>query len=268
MNEVVANAGVRRTEAWEYEAAITPNTAAIYYGTGPDAEPPLAQVIGVARKHGLPVIVDAAGEIPPKANLRKFIDMGADLVAYSGGKALRGPQSSGILCGRRDLIASVALQHLDMDEFFDIWDPAPEFIPKAELQGIPRHGIGRGFKVAKEEVAGLLFALKTFVEDGYDESYAEQRGYLEYLVDGLSGLPAEAVIDVPVEGSPVLTLMLDEDALGKTAFEVSHELKNGEPRVFVQEMALAQGGIIVHPLNLDQARTEALADALRRALKS
>jgi L-seryl-tRNA(Ser) seleniumtransferase len=268
MNEVVANAGVRRTEAWEYEAAITPNTAAIYYGTGPDSEPPLAEVIGVGRKHGLPVIVDAAGELPPKANLRKFIDMGADLVAFSGGKALRGPQSSGILCGRRDLIASVALQHLDMDEFFDIWDPAPEFIPKAELQGIPRHGIGRGFKVAKEEVAGLLFALKTFVEGGYDESYAEQRGYLEYLVDGLSGLSAEAVIDVPVEGSPALMLTLDEDALGKTAFEVSHELKNGEPRVFVQEMALAQGGIIVHPLNLNQARTEALADALRRVLKS
>jgi L-seryl-tRNA(Ser) seleniumtransferase len=268
MNEVVANAGVRRTEAWEYEAAITPDTAAIYYGAGPDSEPPLAQVIEVAHKHNLPVIVDAAGELPPKANLRKFINMGADLVAFSGGKALRGPQSSGILCGRRDLIASVALQHLDMDEFFDIWDPAPEFIPKAELQGIPRHGIGRGFKVAKEEVAGLLFALKTFVEGGYDDSYTEQRGYLEYLVDGLSGLPAEAVIDVPVEGSPVLTLMLDEKALGKTAFEVSHQLKNGEPRVFVQEMALAQGGIIVHPLNLNQARAEALADALRRVLKS
>ncbi len=105
MNEVVANAGVRRTEPWEYEAAITPNTAAIYYASGPDSAPQLTKVIEVARTHSLPVIVDAAGELPPKANLRRFIEAGADLVAFSGGKALRGPQSSGILCGRRDLIA-------------------------------------------------------------------------------------------------------------------------------------------------------------------
>lgn len=266
MNEVVANAGVRRTEAWEYEAAIGPNTAAIYYGQGPDSEPPLAEVIAVARRHNVPVIVDAAGELPPKANLRRFIEMGADLVAFSGGKALRGPQSSGILCGRRDLIASAALQHLDMDEFFGIWDPPADFIPKDSLVGIPRHGIGRGFKVAKEEVAGLLVALRTFVEGGYDASYAEQRGYLEYLADGLSGLPADAVIDVPGEGSPVLTLTLDEGALGRTAFEVSQALKNGDARVFVQEMGLADGALVINPLNLNQARTEALAEALRGVL--
>ena len=266
MNEVVANAGARRTEAWEYEAAITPSTAAIYYANGPDSAPPLAEVIAVARRHGLPVIVDAAGELPPKANLRRFIEMGADLVAFSGGKALRGPQSTGILCGRRDLIASAALQHLDMDELFGIWDPPADFIPKDALPGIPRQGVGRGFKVAKEEVVGLLTALKIFVEDGYDESYVEQRGYLEYIVDGLSGLPVEPVIDVPEQGSPVLSLTLDEEALSLTAFEVAHRLKDGDPKIFVQETGLAQGAIVVHPLNLDQARTEAVTVALRRVL--
>ena len=138
MNEVVANAGVRRTEAWEYEAAITDRTAAIYYGQGPLSEPPLAEVVAVARRHGIPVLVDAAGELPPRENLRAFIGAGADLVAFSGGKALRGPQSSGILCGRRDLIASVALQHLDMDEFFDIWDPPPDLNPQGRAAGHPQ----------------------------------------------------------------------------------------------------------------------------------
>jgi D-glucosaminate-6-phosphate ammonia-lyase len=268
MNEVVANAGVRRTEPWEYEAAITPLTAAIYYASGPDSAPPLTDVIEVAKKHNLPVIVDAAGELPPKANLRRFTDAGADLVAFSGGKALRGPQSSGILCGRRDLIASAALQHLDMDELFDIWDPPADFIPKDSLPGIPRQGIGRGFKVAKEEVVAMLTALKIFVEDGYDESYREQRGYLEYLADGLSGLPADAVIDVPDEGSPVMTLTLDEAAIRSTAFEIAHRLKSGEPRIFVQETGLAEGSLVINPINLDQSRTEALAEALRGILKA
>ena len=266
MNEVVANAGVRRTEAWEYEAAITDRTAAIYYGQGPLSEPPLAEVVEVARRHGIPVLVDAAGELPPKENLRAFIGAGADLVAFSGGKALRGPQSSGILCGRRDLIASVALQHLDMDEFFEIWDPPRDLIPKNELPGIPRHGIGRGFKVAKEEVIGLLAALRNFVEGGLEESFEQQRRYLEYVVDGLSGLPVDPVVDVPEEGSPVLRIELDEPALGMTAFEVSHRLKSGEPRVFVQEVGLPAGVLTVHPLNLDQPRTEALTEALRRAI--
>ena len=78
MNEVVANAGVRRTEAWEYEAAVTERTAAIYYGQGQDSEPPLAEVVAVARRRGLPVLVDAAGELPPRANLRAFVDAGDD----------------------------------------------------------------------------------------------------------------------------------------------------------------------------------------------
>ena len=266
MNEVVANAGVRRTEAWEYEAAVTEGTAGIYYGQGPDSEPPLAEVVEVARRHGLPVLVDAAGELPPAGNLRAFIEAGADLVAFSGGKALRGPQSTGILCGRRDLIASVALQHLDMDEFFEIWDPPADFIPRGELPGIPRHGIGRGFKVSREEVIGLLVALRSFVSGELDGSYERQRIYLEQVVSGLAGLPVETSIDVPDEGSPVLRIRLNETELGETAFDVSRRLKSGSPRVFVQEVGLPGGVLTVHPLNLDGPRTEALTGALANAL--
>jgi len=69
----------------------------------------------VARKHDLPVIVDAAAQLPPKANLTRFLSEGATLVAYSGGKAIRGPQGTGILCGEKELVVSALIQQLDMD---------------------------------------------------------------------------------------------------------------------------------------------------------
>src|SRR5439155_9501825 len=90
-NEIVANAGVRRTEAWEYEAAFGPNTAGVVYVYAPTSQPPLAEVVERAHRCGLPVLVDAAGELPPRKNLSAIAAMGADLVAFSGGKAIRGP---------------------------------------------------------------------------------------------------------------------------------------------------------------------------------
>ena len=92
--------GVRDAAAWEIEAAITPNTAGIYYLAHPQSLPPLADVAAVAREHGIPLLVDAAAQLPPTDNLRRFLAQGADLVAFSGGKAIGGPQASGILCGR------------------------------------------------------------------------------------------------------------------------------------------------------------------------
>ena len=267
MNEIVSGAGVRRTEAWEYEAAITPQTAGIAYTVTPDSEPPLEQVVEVAHRHGLPVLVDAAGELPPISNLRKFIGMGADLVAFSGGKSIRGPQSSGILCGRRDLIASAAVQHLDMDEFFDIWDPPESLIPKGMLTGIPRHGIGRGFKVGKEEIVGLLTALRMFADGEYAAETEQQRGLLEYIADGLSGLPVQPRIILPSgEGYPMLHLIINSQTVGKSGFEVSKELKSGDPGIFVNEKGLREDTLIVHPMNLNQSRTEIMTRRLREVL--
>ena len=135
MNEQLAGAGVRRTEAWEFEAAITDKTAGIAYVFTGNSQPPLEQVVAVARKHGLPVLVDAAGQLP--AALRRLIASGAALVSSSGGKGLRGPQSTGILCGRTDYIASVALQSLDMDEYFEISGSAGGSHPEVAPAGSP-----------------------------------------------------------------------------------------------------------------------------------
>ena len=269
MNEQVAGAGVRRTEVWEFEAAITDQTAGIAYTATSDSEPPLEQVIEMAHKHGLPVLIDGAGQLPPVSNLTKFIEMGADLVAFSGGKAIRGPQSSGILCGRKEYIASAALQHLDMDEYFGIWDPSEEFIPKGSIVGIPRHGLGRGFKVSKEEIVGLMTALKLFSEGKYGADYEQQRRYLEYVADGLSGLPAEPRVLVPKgDGFPMLHVVMDSTTLGMSGFEASHTLKQGNPGVFVSEKLVHEDTLVIHPMNLDQHSTEMLTQRLRELLSA
>lgn len=267
MDEVGAGAGARQVEAWEYEAAITEDTAGIAYVATTTSHPTLEQLVGVGRRNGVPVIVDAAAELPPISNLRAFVEIGADLVVFSGGKAIRGPQSTGIISGRNDLIASVALQHLDMDELFDIWDPPKDFIPKDKLVGLPRHGIGRGFKVTKEEIVGLLTALKLFVMGRSGSSSDEQRGYIEYIVDGLSGLPVDPTVDVPGDGGfPRLNLAIDRDAIGKSAREISRKLKQGDPGVFVGEGLLDWDTLVVSAMNLNQERTEAVTRRLWEVL--
>src|SRR5204863_3582580 len=119
------------------EAAFGPQTAGVLYVQDPQARPTLAEVVAVAHARGLPVLVDAAGELPPRGNLRDILATGADLVAFSGGKAIRGPQASGLLCGRRDLVGAAAVQMLDMDDHYDLWEPPADLIDKARLGGIP-----------------------------------------------------------------------------------------------------------------------------------
>ncbi len=266
MNEQLSGAGVRRTEAWEYEAAITERTAAIAYVATRTSTPPLAEVVEIARKHRVPVLVDAAAQLP--SGLRQLIQTGADLVSSSGGKGLRGPQPSGILCGRREYIASVALQHLDMDEHFEIWDPPEDLIPKSTLSGIPRHGIGRGFKVGKEEILGLLTALKLFEEGRHASAAEEGRKHLESVSEGLADLPVEPRLILPrtSTGSPSLHLVLNTQALGRSAFAISRELKQGNPGIFVNEGRLDQDTLVISPLHLDQARTAALTQRLQAVL--
>src|SRR3954469_9986113 len=127
--------GIARTTAdWELEGAIGPRTAAVAYVEQPFLRQPLAlgRIVQIAHAHGVPVIVDAAAEVPPVGNLRRHTAEGADLVAYSGGKGIGGPQASGLLCGRRDLIEAVWEHALNYDS--------------------PHAGIGRPMKASKESI--------------------------------------------------------------------------------------------------------------------
>lgn len=260
-NEIVAGAGVRRTEAWEYASAIDEYTAGILYVLSPTSQPPLQEVVEVAHAEGIPVLVDAAGELPPRSNLKAIAAAGADLVCFSGGKAIRGPQSTGILCGRRDLVASAALQMLDMDDHWDLWLPPADFIDKSQLPGLPRHGIGRGMKVSKEEIVALLTALDLFAAGEYDKLVPVYRGWLETIAAKLESAPADCrLIDSPDgERPPVLEISLCEPG---SAFEVCRRLRQGSPPVYVGHGKLSAGLLVINPMCLREDQVERLADRL------
>lgn len=266
-HEIVANAGVRRAEVWEYEAAFGPRTAGILYVYARDSRPDLKKLVAAAHARGLPVLVDAAGELPPRANLKNIAGSGADLVAFSGGKAIRGPQATGILCGRRDLMAAAALQMLDMDDHFELWEP-PELIDKSKLPGMPRHGIGRGFKVSKEQIVALLKALELFTVGEYERERAVQRTHLQTIAAALAGCAAQAsLVDRGEdEPPPLLEIALDEARLGRSALEVCRRLRRGSPPCYVGHAKLGEGKLVINPLHLNDARTAALAARLREEL--
>jgi L-seryl-tRNA(Ser) seleniumtransferase len=267
-HEIVAGSGVRRAEPWEYEAAFGPSTAGVLYVQGPDSRPPLREVVAVAHAHRLPVLVDAAGELPPRRNLRELIASGADLVVFSGGKAIRGPQGTGILCGRRDLVGPAALQMLDLDDHFELWQPPAELIDRARLRGLPRQGIGRGFKVSKEQVLALLTALRLFTAGAYDGELPLKRALLERLAGRLEGLPVRRELQVPADGEslPLLEIVVDESALGRSALEVCRALRLGRPPIQVGHARLHAGRLVINPLHLDEPAIDVLARRLREEL--
>jgi L-seryl-tRNA(Ser) seleniumtransferase len=267
-HEVVANAGVRRVEAWEYEAAFGPNTAGVLYVQCPTSRPPLAEIVAAAHHHGLPVLVDAAAEVPPRRNLRELLATGADLVTFSGGKAIRGPQATGILCGRRDLVGAAALQMLDMDDHPELWEPPPELIDRARLSGMPRHGIGRGFKVSKEQIVALLTALRLFAAGAYDTLVAACRPRLERIATALTGTPSRCAIEDRGDGEsfPILVVAIDERTLGRSAMEVCRRLRAGNPPIYPGHGRLAAGQLVIHPMHLDDEKTDVLARRLREEL--
>lgn len=262
--EIVAGAGVRRAEAWEYEAAFGPMTAGVLHVYDLNAAPPLGELVKRAHQCGLPVLVDAAGELPPRANLKAILATGADLVVFSGGKAIRGPQSTGILCGRRDLIGAALLQMLDMDDHLELWEPPASLIDKQKLGGIPRHGIGRVLKVSKEQIAALLTALKLFTSGAYDRELAGMATLLQKIADALTDLPVRCQI-LPSDGQsyPMLEVTLQA---GKSAFAVCRALRAGRPSVQVNHGQLGAGKLVVNPLHLTEDRTTALIGRLREEL--
>jgi L-seryl-tRNA(Ser) seleniumtransferase len=126
----------------DYESAFTPRTAmAFFFNAAEEGRITHAEWLRVAHGHGVPCFLDAAADVPPIANLWNYTTMGYDLVAFSGGKGIRGPQNAGLLLGRKDLIAAAAANNNPNDR-----------------------SVGRGMKVAKEQIVGMVAALDWLLE--------------------------------------------------------------------------------------------------------
>ena len=190
--------------------------------------------------------------LPPRENLKRFVAAGADLVAFSGGKALRGPQASGILVGRRDLIDSVALQHQDMDVWPETWMLRGRFLESGRLPGPPLQGIGRPLKVGKEEIAGLVAAVRAYLQEDPEAWRQEQAGKIQTLRDGLEGLPhlKVTVVDSGESGYPQLAVELEENPSGLTLVDLVLGLLEGDPAVAVGQQEMPRGRLILNPVSL------------------
>ena len=218
----------------EIERRITDKTAAIaFVGMHERRGVSLEEVQRIAKCHGLPVIMDAAYTLPPRSNLRHWASAGVDVVCYAGGKAIRGPSDTGILCGRKDLVNLAAIQMS------------------------PHHGIGRGFKVDKTQIVGFLKALEIFVGQNDDEELSLRAVKARYLVEELRKIPGVASVEqiIPSDGLlrgwPVVTLSLDERSLGIKTKDVVDRLYEGSPGVWTYyDNPICPGGITLNTENL------------------
>jgi len=228
----------------ELEAAINERTAAIavaFHANLEDAGVPLKKVTAIARRHDVPVIVDAAMALPPRSNLRRFIAEGADLVAFSGGKHMSGPNDTGILCGRRDLIKL------------------------ATLQSAPYRGIGRAAKVDRTQIVGLITALRLWLEKDEEAEFEGWRAKAQHLVEalrGASGVSEAEVVADELRRRIQVRITLDEG--GPSAADVVFNLRRGDPSIWVNH--LGPNKIGMDPSLLGDGEEKVVASALARML--
>jgi len=221
-------AGARLREigySWEalprqLEGVISQHTAAIHYDyfgymMAPFSSMRLEQVLQIAHGHGVPVMLDIAGELPPPENLTKFPEMGVDLTIFSGGKGLMGPQGAGLILGRKDLIEAVT------------------------LNGNPYYGIGRSMKADKETMVGMVRAVELYVNRDHDADRQRWSAQARYLVEHLSGIPGFQVSSEPEtpHGRPVPQVYIswDQRAMGMQVEQAINYLTSLDPAVWVSK---------------------------------
>ena len=254
--------------AAEMAARIGPATAgAFYHGQAEASGMPLVDFVRTAHDHGLPVLVDASMNLPPRDNLRRFIAAGADLVAFSGGKTIGGPQASGFLAGRADLLLSVGLQQQDMDVQPSTW-ARRSLLETAVLPRPPQHGIGRSMKTGKEEIVGLLVALRRYVER--DEA-TERRRWLaltDQLAEELARIPGLTTGTEPAQADgrpvPMTIVCVDQGEYGRNAVDVVRAFEAGDPIVMLDDHDAEDGILRLDPENLDEPSAVLVVEAFRR----
>jgi D-glucosaminate-6-phosphate ammonia-lyase len=209
----------------------------------------LAETCQIAHRFDVPVLVDGAATLPPADNLTRFVAAGADLVAFSGGKGLNGPQASGILAGRADLIRAAA------------------------LNGSPNHGIGRAAKAAKEDIVGLIVALERYLQRDHAADIARWRAQIEVVGQVLRDVPGvetRCQHDETEYLLPQLEITF-EPGLRVDAHTLVQALEEGDPRVFLFEPAgpsALPNSIVVNPHLLQPGEERIVAEVLVEALTS
>lgn len=239
------------TIPYQLEEAICEQTALVVYVMAPWAAKgalPLRQTCEIAHRYGVPVMVDAAAMLPPAENLTRGLAEGADLVVFSGGKGLRGPQSSGILAGRADLIRAAA------------------------LNSSPNHSIGRPAKAAREDIVGLIVALERFMALDHEAELARCRAQAEYLLGRLGDFPGiEAVYhhDGYEHPMPRVELIIDRVETGIDANELIAALEEDNPRVFViawNGPTASPNNVTINTHTMQPGDEEIVAEVMSRAI--
>ncbi|PCJ94227.1 MAG: hypothetical protein COA52_05710 [Hyphomicrobiales bacterium] len=221
---------------------IGPNTAAIYFAYGPaggwlpDGAPSFEIVAQVAKEKGIPLIVDAAAQVPPKSNLWEITRKGATVALFSGGKDLCGPQASGLLVGEKDFLQSVT----------DI--------------GFPNYGIGRLFKVGREELIGLLSAIEQYLAHDEDLRATQAEADVERICTGLRGSNiVQASRAFPNEASqPIARIRLEP--LTMSVDVLQKRLLESEPSIFA---GVERGALYVNPMTLSGDEVDIVLSALQ-----
>ena len=246
--------GVRVLEvstAAELEAAAGPRTAMVYILAGPEADASaldLKTIAGVTRARGIPILVDAAAEILTIPNVH--LGNGATLVAYSGGKCLRGPQSAGLLLGRKDLVRA------------------------AWVHSAPHHGFGRAMKVGKEEAIGMLTAVETWVKRDHDAEWKRWTASLDHIADRVKAIDGITTTIVQPEGlsnrTPTLKVWWNRQQLGVSGDEIARTLFETEPRIALFAASVpddpGKSGVSITPYMLSSGEEKIVADRLHSLL--
>ena len=233
------------TQPEDLEKAISDKTAAIFYFANPSREYrwlPYEKGIEIGKKHGVPVIVDCAAQLPPVESLWRFTQMGADLAMFSGGKGLCSPQSSGLTVGRKDLIEAMA------------------------FNGPPHPYIGRGMKVGKEEMVGLLAAVKWYINLDHNELMQRYEDQVVFFADVFAGAEGIQVRrHFPSEAGqpmPRTEIIFDRALLGISRDQVLQELKDGEPSIDIA--GAGDSGVYINPQTLAPGEEEIIAQRLKQ----
>lgn len=235
------------TAEWELEAAINAKTAAVFWFQGAmsgHGDIPLERVIAIANAHDVPVVIDGAAQVPPTENLWKWTEMGAALAVFSGGKDLRGPQPTGLIVGRADLIDAI------------------------RLNSSPNHSLGRPMKVGKEEMVGLLKAVELYLQiDQEARASQDEETVMGWCLElnKLKGVRAER--SFPNEaGQPLPRARVDIDPAqaGLTRDQVMARLLDGTPSISVAPAGST--GIFLNPMTLADGEETVVLDRLRAVL--